>query len=77
MSSRLSWAEKKISRGAPPPLTGRATAPHFSKKNFFCKKYIFSYRGHSADGLRRKKNQKFSRGNPLPSQGGNCPPFFQ
>ena len=33
MSSQLSWAEKKFPGGAPPPLTGRATAPHFLKKN--------------------------------------------
>ena len=41
--------------GAPPPLTGGATAPHFSKKNFFGKKNIFSDRGHSTDDFRRKK----------------------
>ena len=55
--------------GTPSPHRGGLLPPIFPN-NFFCKKYIFSDRGHSTDGLRRKKK------NPGRLAGGLSPPFL-
>ena len=61
--------------GAPPPLTGGATAPHFFKKKSFSKKYIFSYRKHSTESYEQKYIEKFGPGGAQPPQ-GLLPPIF-
>ena len=62
--------------GAPPPLTGGATAPHFSKIFIFAKNTYFLIEV-TLLMVWGAKNQKFSRGDPFPSQGGLLPPIFQ
>ena len=58
MSSQLSWTEKKFPGGAPPPLTGRATAPLFSKKIFFAKSTYFLIEDTLLMVLSAKKNSQ-------------------
>ena len=61
--------------GAPPPLTGGGYCPPFFQNFYFCKKYLFFDRGHSTDGLRRKKTKIF-QGGPFPLTGGATAPDF-